>query len=154
MIKIRNFDINDVAITWDVKFNTIRNINIQHYTLEQTKVWAPEHYDMNLWHKRIIVMNPFIAELDGKVVGFADLQCDGYIDHFFCHEEYQGMGVGRALMNHIFRVGRTKGILRFYSQVSITARPFYEYFGFHVVKEQQVAIENENLTNFVMEKIY
>ncbi|GLS90357.1 acetyltransferase [Psychromonas marina] len=153
MINIRNFDINDVAITWNIKFNTIRTINRQDYTVEQTKRWAPEHYDMNLWRKRITDMNPFIAELDGNIVGFADLQDDGYIDHFFCHSEYQGAGVGRALMEHILSVGASKGISRFYSQVSLTARCFYEHFGFHVVKEQQVAIADGKLTNFVMQKI-
>ncbi|WP_322619458.1 hypothetical protein [Shewanella sp. YLB-07] len=27
-------------------------------------------------------MDPFIAESEGKQLGFADLQSDGYIDHF------------------------------------------------------------------------
>ena len=45
-----------------------------------------------------------------------------------------------------------KGISRLYSEVSITARPFYERMGFKVVKEQQVEMRGQVLTNFVMEK--
>lgn len=41
---------------------------------------------------------PFIAEINGVVVGYSDLQSDGFIDHFFFHHEYQGMGVGKALI--------------------------------------------------------
>lgn len=152
MIAIRNLEPEDVAITWRLKFNTIRCINIRDYSVEQTKVWAPDDQDMNLWHKRISEMNPFIAELNGNLVGFADLQADGDIDHFFCHSEYQSVGVGRALMEHILEIGRSKGILRFYSEVSISARAFYEHFGFQIINEQQIKIKDQQLTNFVMEK--
>ena len=153
MIKIRNYETKDAAITWDIKFNTIRNINIRDYTVAQTKAWAPDNYDMKLWQKRVSGMNPFIAELNGQVVGFADLQSDGYIDHFFCHSEYQGFGVGRALMEHILAIGSSEGVSRFYSEVSLTARAFYEHLGFNVVKEKQLEVKEEKLTNFVMEKI-
>ena len=98
MINIRNYENKDTIITWDLKFYTIRKINIQDYSLAQTKAWAPDNYDMALWQKRVGEMNPFIAELNDQVVGFADLQSDGYIDHFFCHSDYQDFGVGRALM--------------------------------------------------------
>jgi len=33
-------------------------------------------------------------------------------------------------MEQVLRVGELQGITRFYSEVSITARPFYEKFGF------------------------
>ncbi len=153
MITIRNYEKADAPETWKLKFHTIRNININDYSLEQVTAWAPDNFDVVVWQKRVDDMNPFIAELDGKIVGFADLQQDGYIDHFFCHAEYQGIGVGRLLMEHLFDKGRSVGIKRYYSQVSKTARPFYEHFGFSVVKEQQVDINGQLLNNFVMEKI-
>jgi len=153
MIKIRNYETKDAAITWAIKFNTIRNINIRDYTVAQTKAWAPDNFDMKLWQKRVSDMNPFIAELNGQVVGFADLQNNGYIDHFFCHSEYQGIGVGRSLMEHIFAIGSSERISRFYSEVSLTARTFYEHFGFKVVEEKHFEVQGEKLTNFVMEKI-
>ena len=153
MIKIRNYERRDAYVTWDLKFQTIRNINIRDYSSEQVAAWAPANFDMDVWLKRIDDMKPFIAEINGQVVGFADLQQDGYIDHFFCHADYQGIGVGRALMEHIFSTGRTNGVSRYYSAVSLTARPFYERYGFRVVKEQQIEVNGLLLTNFVMEKV-
>jgi putative acetyltransferase len=47
-------------------------------------------------------INPFIAATDGVIVGYSDLQSSGLIDHFFCHHNYQGCGVGKALMSQIF----------------------------------------------------
>ena len=56
-------------------------------------------------------------------------------------------------MEHLLRVGELQGITWFYSEVSITARPFYEKFGFKVAKEQTVEIRGQKLRNFVMEKL-
>jgi putative acetyltransferase len=152
MIRVRNFEPKDVEVTWDLKFNTIRKVNIRDYEAVQTKAWAPDNVDLKRWQKRITDMNPFVAEIDGLVVGFADLQEDGYIDHFFCHSEYQGQGVGRALMEQVLRTGRLNGVSRLYSQVSLTARKFYEHFGFVVIEKQQVEINGVELTNFIMER--
>jgi putative acetyltransferase len=80
------------------------------------------------------------------------LQANGLIDHFFCHHNYQGQGVGKALMNHVLDIGKQQGINRFFSEVSITAKPFYEHFGFEVAKAQEVEIRGQILRNFVMEK--
>ncbi|WP_026972032.1 GNAT family N-acetyltransferase [Aliagarivorans marinus] len=153
MIEIRNYERQDAPVTWDLKFQTIRNINIRDYSAEHVAAWAPANIDADAWLKRVNEMKPFIAEINGQVVGFADLQKDGYIDHFFCHADYQGIGVGRALMAHIFAVGSEKGVSHYYSAVSITARPFFERFGFRVVKEQQMEVNGLLLSNFLMEKL-
>lgn len=71
----------------------------------------------------------------------------------FFHWNYQGKGIGKSLMKEIFAIGELKSIKRFYSHVGITARPFFEHFGFCVIKDQQVEISGEILTNYVMEKM-
>lgn len=151
MITIRDYQHSDALEMWQLKFQTIRTVNIKDYTFEQVSAWAPDGFDMVVWQKRADDMKPFVAEFEGKIVGFADLQKDGYIDHFFCHAEYQGIGVGRLLMEHLFTKGRRLGIKRYYSHVSITARPFYEHLGFRVVAKQQVDVRGQQLTNFIME---
>lgn len=153
MILIRRYVESDAKETWGIFFNTVRSINSRDYSEQQVKAWAPESFDFALWQKRMDGINPFIAEINGVVVGYSDLQNDGFIDHFFCHHEYQGMGVGKALMTHILNCGSKKNIHRYYSEVSITAKPFYEHFGFQVVKEQNVEMRGQRLTNYVMEKI-
>ncbi|MBF4358963.1 GNAT family N-acetyltransferase, partial [Vibrio anguillarum] len=56
------------------------------------------------------------------------------------------------LMEHVLKVGKSRGITKYCSEVSITARPFYEKFGFKVVKEQAIEVRGQKLQNFVMEK--
>lgn len=153
MIKIRTLRKDDEFELWKLKVNTIKNVNIKDYSKEQIKVWTTDEYNSDKWIKRVKDMNPFIAEINGKIVGFADIQDDGYIDHFFCHNEFQGQGIGKMLMQHLMNKCKEKSISRVYSQVSITAKPFFEVFGFHVVKQQSMKIENQTLSNYVMEKI-
>ncbi len=110
---IREFREQDAPILWALFYNTIRNINLRDYTEQQVKAWAPDEFDAQLWLKKMTAIQPFVAELD--------------VDHFFCHHEYQGQGVGRALMTHVIKQAEAKGLDRIYSEVSITARPFYEH---------------------------
>jgi len=152
MINIRNYQDGDEQALRAIFFNTIRAINTRDYTEQQMAAWAPENYDKALWLERIRGINPFIAILDEEVVGYCDLQDDGYIDHFFCHWAHQGKGIGKALMNRLIDSATERNIRRLYSQVSITAKPFFEHFGFTVVKPQRVEIRGVSLTNFVMER--
>ncbi|MGF1847322.1 GNAT family N-acetyltransferase [Vibrio lentus] len=153
MVRIRNYQASDAKALWEIYFHTVRNINVRDYSQEQVEAWAPSDFDSELWQKCLHRIQPFVAELDGRVVGYTDLQPNGLIDHFFCHHEYQGRGVGRALMEYVFQIGSVRGVSRYFSEVSITARPFYEHLGFTVVKEQEVEMRGVKLTNYVMEKV-
>ncbi|UPR50544.1 GNAT family N-acetyltransferase [Vibrio cyclitrophicus] len=153
MVRIRNYQASDDKALWEIFFYTVRNVNVRDYSQQQVEAWAPSSFEFALWQKRMNGLQPFVAELDGRVVGYTDLQPNGLIDHFFCHHEYQGKGVGRALMENVFSVGRVRGVSRYFSEVSITARPFYEHLGFKVVNEQEVEMRGVKLTNYVMEKV-
>ncbi|MFA0012295.1 GNAT family N-acetyltransferase [Vibrio lentus] len=153
MVRIRNYQPSDSKVLWEIYFYTVRNINVRDYSQEQVEAWAPSGFDSELWKKGMHRIQPFVAELDDRVVGYTDLQPSGLIDHFFCHHEYQGKGVGRALMEHVFEIGRIRGVSRYFSEVSITARPFYEHLGFTVVNEQEVEMRGVKLKNYVMEKV-
>ena len=153
MVTIRKFQKGDESNLRDIFFNTVRHVNIKDYSAFQVKAWAPDDYDQSEWYKRISAINPFVAILDSEIVGYADVQDDGYIDHFFCHREHQGEGIGKALMQKLILTGQQNGNSRLYSHASITAKPFFEYFGFQMIKPQQVKIRDQVLTNYIMEKI-
>ncbi|WP_332400660.1 GNAT family N-acetyltransferase [Vibrio metschnikovii] len=152
MIEIRKYQESDALDLWAIFYHTVRNVNLRDYSQAQVEAWAPDDFSSEIWQRKMNLLSPFVAEIDGKIVGYSDLQENGLIDHFFCHHEYQGQGVGRQLMEHVLRMGELQGITRFYSEVSITARPFYERFGFNVIQEQTIEVRGQKLCNFVMEK--
>ena len=153
MIIIRRFQPGEEPVLHELFFNTIHNVNIKDYSKEQVNAWAPRDYNIDDWTNRIRSLSPFVALIDNNIVGYADIQDDGFINHFYCHWQYQGEGIGKTLMQTLFNEGKRKNINRFYAHVSVTAKSFFEHCGFSVVKNQHVTIRGMVLKNFLMEKI-
>ncbi len=154
-IEIRTYNSADAEAIAKIFYNTIHSINILDYSEEQVNAWAPYSSvnDYNGWQTKLDKIQPFVATISDKVVGFAEFEPNGHIDCFYVHHEYQGKGIGSALMNAIFNKAKEQGIKRIYAEVSITARKFFENKGFRLVKEQKVNIRGVQLTNFIMEKL-
>lgn len=153
-ITIRLYNEADATFLAAIFFNTIHKINAKDYSSEQLDAWAPtSSLETEGWMRKWEKLSPIIAVIDNEIVGFAELEDNGHIDCFYCHHEYQGCGVGSALMREIEIRTRKNKINKIFAEVSITAKPFFESKGFLVKKEQSVTVRGMALTNFVMEKI-
>lgn len=147
---VRDFRPADAPALWAVFHSAIHGTARADYSPEQLAAWAPADHDPGKWAARMAGLRPFVAEAGGEIVGYADLQADGYIDHFFVARGWARRGVGSALMRHILGRARERGVVRLYSDVSLTARPFFETFGFVVEAAQQVTVRGVTLDNFRM----
>ena len=153
-------DVEFFVIDYDKKYlkqivelftNTIHNINKKDYVKEQLNAWANPNYDLNIWDKRFEKSKPYLCVLEDEVVGFCEYY-DGYVDCFYVHYKYQNCGIGKLLLNHIFKIAKENNIDKIKADVSITAKPFFEKFGFIEVKKNIVKRNNVELINFSMEK--
>ena len=153
-LQIRKFSRGDEKELWELFYNTIHNVNIRDYNKTQVSAWAPDDLDIDFAVKKFRDIDPFVVINDGKIIGYADIQSDGYIDHFYCHHEFQGQGVGSMLFATLEKEARKNGILDMYSNVSITARPFFEAMGFSVEKEQLIRVGDQQLKNYRMVRRY
>lgn len=150
MITVREFKVGDEGGLWSVFYSSIHQVCSNDYTDEQIQAWAPADLDPAIWISKIQSIKPFVAITGEKVIGYADLQEDGKIDHFFVHGDHQAQGVGNCLMKKIIEKGANKK--RLYSEVSHTAKAFYEKNGFKVTKVQQVKMHGVTLSNNIMER--
>ena len=133
--------------------DTIHTVNRRDYTPEEINAWSPAVPDADAWAERKFpTRTTFVADNDGTIAGFGELEGSGHIDCFYCHHQYQRRGVGSAIFRRIEDKARTLGLARLFTEASITARPFFESHGFAVVKRQTVVRRGVELTNFVMEK--
>jgi putative acetyltransferase len=149
---IRDYKRSDATeITW-LFYETVRSINRQHYSQEQVCAWAPAIPDPETWHSRMSRRCTLVAEEDGQIVGFAELQRDGHLDMFYCRKDVIGRGVGRLLYQTVESKAIGLRLERISADVSITARRFFENCGFSVVCEQTVTRGGIELLNFRMEK--
>lgn len=152
-ISIRDYRPEDVQALANIYYNTIHRINIQHYTEEQVDVWAPAtSLETEGWAKKFPRTKPIIATVEDEIVGFAEFEPNGHIDCFYCHHEWIGKSVGSALMKEILQRAKNNHIHLIYAEVSITAKPFFEKWGFRIVTQQTIVRKGVELTNFKMER--
>lgn len=149
---IRRYQPGEEQQLWSLFFNTIHTVNTRDYTQEQVDAWAPQPIDPAHWQKRIAGMNPWVCIADDTITGYASLLDTGYVDHFYVHHQWQRRGVGSKLFAQINEHASSLGLTQLTSDVSITARPFFEANGFTVVAPQQVTINGVTLQNFRMQR--
>lgn len=152
-MKIRPFKITDVPQIAQLFHDTIRNININDYSVDQVKAWAPDDIYFRDWEKECSHKYTFVAEDQEVIAGFAELEEKGFIDCFYCHKDFQGQGIGKLLLQAIQNKAKDLGLDRVYAEVSITAKPFFTKMGFSVQKKQTVHTRGESFTNYRMQKV-
>lgn len=152
-IHIRPFRTSDAEQIARLFHDTVRTINLGDYSASQVRAWAPDDLHFRDWIASCSSRFTFVADDDGVIAGFGQLEANGHIDGFYCHAHYQRRGVGRQIYQAIEQHALSLSIRRLFAEVSITARPFFERMGFVVVTEQQVARRGEVFTNYVMEKM-
>lgn len=147
---IREFQIDDLPILIDLFHQAVRQINRRDYSLTQVAVWSPETPDFKAWNERLSSGHIWVCEINGMIVGFVRVEENGYVDLLYVHPEYQRKGIASELLQKIFLWARSKSIDSLSTESSITARPFFERFGFAVVKSQKVIRRGVEFENFVM----
>jgi len=153
-MEIRKYRLGEERAIWNIYYNTIHHVNTAHYSRDQIEAWAPVNLDESTWSGKIREIDPYIAVLNGIIVGYTSLQENGYIDHFFCHHEHLRKGVGSALFSFLEKEACQKNVSQLSADVSITARPFFESKGFEIVKEQRVSLRGQEFTNYRMVREY
>jgi len=135
-VRLRAFRPGDEPALHAVFHSAIHDVASRDYDAAQIAAWAPADVDPERWARRMQGIRPFVAEISPRIVGYADLQEDGYIDHFFVSGTYPRRGVGRLLMTRILETARERGLAELRSDVSRTAQPFFARFGFRVVEQR------------------
>lgn len=152
-LKIRTYVKSDTEEIVKLVYETIHNINIYYYNQAQVEAWAPANMDMEAWLIRLANTFTYVAEQNGKIVGFSNLEDNGYIDCFYCHQDFIRQGIGTKILEHIEFKARFLNIEKLFTAASITAKPFFISHKFTVVRKQEVELRGQLFTNFLMEKL-
>lgn len=136
---------SDASATRSIFQRAVRITAAAHYSAEQRAAWAPDPSDEEpaaaaaSWADRRATANTWVAEFDGVVVGFTDLdRASGYVDMLFVDPDAGRRGIGSALLERNIDEARDLGLTELTVQVSLTARAVFERHGFVVVSEQTV----------------
>lgn len=133
--------------------NTILTINRRDYSQAEVEDWASCGVNSLKW-EGMIETHYFIVALNrqSQIVGFSSITPQGYLHSMFVHKDFQNRGVATLLLEEIERYAAEHQIVRITSEVSITARPFFEKRGYQVEVEQKRKANQLTMTNLVMVK--
>ena len=149
---IRNYNRTDAAAITRLFYETVRYVNLRDYSEQQVRAWAPAVPDPQIWHSRMSERCTLVAEENGQIIAFAELESDGHLDMFYCRKDAIRRGVGRSLYGAVELKAIELGLEHIFTDASITARPFFEHLGFSILRKQIVTRGGIELSNFRMEK--
>ena len=138
----------DLTAIRQLFYETITTVALGDYTEEEVAVWASGAHDTERWEKKFDEQEFYVACIDNELVGFTSLLQQDYVDHMYVSHKHQGKGIASKLVQFIEDKAKSYGVTLLKSDVSITARPFFEHKGYKVVKRNEIPHKGQVLINF------
>ncbi|MCW1249730.1 GNAT family N-acetyltransferase [Acaricomes phytoseiuli] len=152
-MRLREYTADDACATLSVFLAAVTVTASSDYSAEQIAAWArPERWVLREWDAARLQGMTLVALLDDEIRGFGQLIDTGHIEMMFVHPEYTRRGVASALLGTLESAARQAGYAELTSDVSLTAREFFERHDFAVIAEQQPVFSGVRLRNFLMVK--
>ena len=93
---VRTHRNGDIPYISRLYYDTIHLVNCNDYSREQIEAWAPAVPEDSFWKVRFKNYNVYVAEEDGHIVGFTELDSVGHIDCFSARHFTAGPGSSTA----------------------------------------------------------
>jgi putative acetyltransferase len=152
MLKIRRANYKDLDAIRQLFYDTITTVNAADYTAGQIKAWASGYQNSDHWIKKIDGQHFLVTEHEGKITGFGSITNDGYLDCLYVHKDHQRRGIAKAILKELEDYACRINLAEIWSDVSITARKFFEANGFIVSKVYNKIFRGVAFRNAIMKK--
>lgn len=153
MFRIEIANLSDIPELKELYKGVILSVNRKDYSEAEVEDWASCGDNDAHWEQLITDLYFIIAkDEENRIAGFSSINNDGYLHSMFVDKDFQGRGIATFLYQAIENYAIKNGINKITSEVSITARPFFEKQGFVTDEEQKRKAKNLFLTNFRMSK--
>lgn len=152
-MSIREAILSDIPEIKELFRSTVLTVNRKDYSQAEVEDWASCGDDDEHLKELIDSLYFVVAEdVQNRITGFASVTEEGYLHALFIHKDFQGFGWATMLLEHIERYAVSRGISLITSEVSETARPFFEKKGYAVDREQRRRANRLCLKNYWMKK--
>ena len=150
-MKFREYQSFDLKEICELFYETITIINKYDYNDEQIRVWSNRRNVLLKQDNFFNSLYTIVAIENNKIVGYGNIDKNGYLDHLYVHKNYQRRHIATLLCDKLENYNKEIKELTVHS--SITAKPFFENRGSKVVKEQTVELDGVNINNYLMKKV-
>ncbi|MCF1685921.1 GNAT family N-acetyltransferase [Tetragenococcus halophilus] len=147
---IRDYTFSDKKETVKMIKQTIQEVNKNDYNKKQIVAWSS--VDEYSWraslkgHSAVVMVN----DRNNEIIGFADMDNNGYLDQLFVHKDFQNQTIASKLIDYLEKSIQSK---KFSTFASITAKPFFIARGYEVIRTNIVSLRGQQFKNYYMEKI-
>jgi putative acetyltransferase len=149
---IRKFQPADLEAILELFHDVVHTIGAKYYNSEQVQAWAPSNIDKEKWLNSLTAHITYVAEDQGKMIGFGDMSLTGYIDRLYVHKNYQGKGVALALVKKLEEEARKLGLEELTTEASVMAMPIAKRWGFEVIQKNTKAHRGQEFITYLMRK--
>ena len=132
--------------------DTVSIVCSKDYNEDQIQAWTSGTSNTQRWLDRFDEQYVLLAIIDDQIVGFGTIEDGNYIDMFFVHKDFQGLGIASGIYQQLEDKAKELGSEYITSDVSITAKPFFEKMDFKIVTEQKAERMGVELVNYRMRK--
>nr|WP_199002976.1 GNAT family N-acetyltransferase [Flavobacterium sp. ASV13] len=151
-ISFRKATISDLNEMQQLYTNTIQSVCKNDYNSAQIEAWISGVKNTERWTQVIETQFVVLAIIQDQIVGFGTLKNGNYIDFFYIHKDFQRRGIANKLLTELELEAKNQHTKIITSDISITAKPFFEKKGFVVKAEQKNIRLDVELINYKMEK--
>ena len=152
-IYVRKATISDIPKLTELYKGVIHTVNRKDYPDDEIEDWASCGDNEEHIEKLITELYFIVAEnTQSQIIGFESISDKGHLHSMFVHKDFQRQGIASLLYREIENYARERNFHEITSEVSITARPFFEKQGFLVNEEWKRKANKLRLTNYKMSK--
>lgn len=151
-MNFRKGTISDLAEMKELFVQTIQSVCKNDYNPDQINTWVSGAENTQRWIDVIEKQFVLLAIIENKIAGFGTLKDNNYIDFFFIHKDFQRQGIANKIFTELELKAKNHHSKSITSDVSITAKPFFEKKGFAVETIQKNIVKGIEIINYKMEK--
>ena len=144
--------ISDLEEMLKLYADTIKTVCKNDYDLLQIEAWVSTINNTERWVDVINTQFVLLSMIDNQIAGYGTLKDGKYIDLFYIHKDFQRQGIADKILTELEIEAKNQSSKTITSDVSITAKPFFEKKGFIVKAEQKNIRLGVELINYKMEK--
>ncbi len=150
-VQIRRGNTSDHAALADIFHESVRD-GATLYSGAQRAAWSPAPPALSDWSAKLNAQTVFVAEADGKPVGFLTLLPDGEIDLAYIHPSHKGTGLFRKLYAQLETYALKSDSRTLTTHASLHAHPAFLAVGFEVTEKEHVERNGETFQRYAMQK--
>lgn len=149
---LRRYTPEDCAACWQLFYRAVQTGAAKFYDQAQRDVWCAVPPDPTPQRNaRLADATTWLAEDNGRLIGFMSLETDGHLDMAFVDPDYMGRGIAYVLHDRLMQSARDAGLTTLKTEASLLAEPFFTRQGWQVVAPDTVVKDGVSLPRYLMQ---